>query len=308
MICVTGATGRLGTFVRAHIERKGLDQFIFQSRNPPKDVFGNWVNWSLNGSTIPQELESVDTIIHLAGTTHTGQPASDHRDFEESNVQVTKNLLHAVEGSNVSKILIASSASVYGKPKRGQPILKETDLTVPLNEYGKSKLSMENAVFEWNQTTAVQKAHILRIGNIFGADQLVQNALKLESGKELFIDQFESGLGPLRSYIGPIGLAKVLVQLATTDQTIPDVLNVADAPGVRMESLIEALSEFIEIEWRFRPAPDSAIEEVVLDTSELESLLDLRNKESMENACRKFAFELNSIVKIEKYRDDQKSF
>lgn len=307
MICVTGATGRLGSLIRQNIDPKNLDQFIFQSRNPPNHEPGNWIKWSIDADTFPTDLKRVKTFIHLAGATHTGSQKNGTAQFRKANLDLTLRLLEVTRTLDEPRILIASSASVYGIPTDDYQTFNESHAPAPVNEYGLSKYQMETSVLKWQTETGCRGIHLLRLGNIFGADQLIQNALNFAEAQELEIDQFESGSGPLRSYIGPHGLAAVLLGLARTDKNIPSILNVACRPAVRMETLIEALCEVKQVKWRFRPSPATAIERVVLDTTKLEFVLDMPRTQSEEELCRQFVTEFYANAMREMSRDDQET-
>ncbi len=81
-------------------------------------------------------------VIHLAAISFVGH--EDSNEIYAVNVIGTKNLLDAIqtEGkSNVKKIIIASSATVYGNQIETE--LSESLCPNPINHYGISKLAME---------------------------------------------------------------------------------------------------------------------------------------------------------------------
>ena len=82
-------------------------------------------------------------VLHLAGTP--SLPDSEADTLYTVNVTGTNNLLSACVDVNVrpEKIVIASSGYVYGDTGR-DPATEERN-TIPIGEYGKSKLEMERA-------------------------------------------------------------------------------------------------------------------------------------------------------------------
>jgi hypothetical protein len=111
---------------------------------------------------------------------------------------------------------------------------------------------------------------ILRIGNVAGADVLL---LAARRGR-VTLDQFDGGVGPLRSYVGMQTLAQVmlaLVALAVNGTTLPPVLNVAAPAPVAMADLLKAA----RVEWDWQAAPDTALARMTLDTGRLAALLPL---------------------------------
>ncbi len=99
-----------------------------------------------NKQGLSAELATIDCdyIVHLAAisaVTH-----SELLAFYEVNVLGTLNLLNAVSSkkSNAKKILIASSANIYGNS--AQSPIKESNTAAPVNHYAMSKLSMEHMI------------------------------------------------------------------------------------------------------------------------------------------------------------------
>ena len=85
-----------------------------------------------------------DFIVHLAAITFV--PHSDSAEIYQVNLFGTLNLLDAVltAGLQPRKILIASSANVYGNPP--VEVIDETVCPAPVNHYAMSKLAMEYMV------------------------------------------------------------------------------------------------------------------------------------------------------------------
>ncbi len=82
-----------------------------------------------------------DAVVHLAAISFVGH--DDPEAFYKVNVIGTTNLLSATQllKSNSAKVLIASSANVYGNTP-ASPI-SETQAPCPVNHYATSKLAME---------------------------------------------------------------------------------------------------------------------------------------------------------------------
>lgn len=83
-----------------------------------------------------------DYIVHLAGITFV--PHSDSAEIYRVNLFGTLNLLEAViaVGLQPRKIILASSANIYGNPDID--IIDETICPAPVNHYATSKLAMEH--------------------------------------------------------------------------------------------------------------------------------------------------------------------
>jgi UDP-glucose 4-epimerase len=119
---------------------------------------------------ILKETENQDILIHLAAKISVSESILNPSETFEVNVDGTKNVLEACKRSNIKKVIIASSAAVYGEsvPKIK---LKENTKTNPISPYGKSKLVMEQEIRK-NNINCI----ILRFFNIFGIGQTSEYA------------------------------------------------------------------------------------------------------------------------------------
>ena len=120
-------------------------------------------------------LKKQDIVIHLAAKISVNQSILNPSETFEVNVDGTKNVLEACKKNNIKKIIIASSAAVYGEGGSGMK-LKENTKTDPISPYGKSKLIMEQEIeknlLKYNKLDCI----ILRFFNIFGVGQTSEYA------------------------------------------------------------------------------------------------------------------------------------
>lgn len=86
-------------------------------------------------------------VVHLAALAFVGH--GDSRAFYDVNLFGTLNLLDALAALPhvPAKVLIASSANVYGTP--GIEVIDESVCPAPVNHYACSKLAMEHMVHTW---------------------------------------------------------------------------------------------------------------------------------------------------------------
>jgi nucleoside-diphosphate-sugar epimerase len=91
---------------------------------------------------------SYDHVLHLAAISFVGH--ADAAGFYAVNTVGTTNLLEAVaaSGNPIRKVVVASSANVYGNSDR-TPIDEDTP-PAPVNHYACSKLAMEHLVRQWH--------------------------------------------------------------------------------------------------------------------------------------------------------------
>ena len=206
-----------------------------------------------------------DALVVLSGVT----PATGHD--MAANTVLAQAAMAAAQAAGLRRVLLASSAAVYGGVPRhaGDPPQHESDPAAPSSDYGRSKLAMEAAAAPFRD--AGLQVCALRIGNVAGADALLLNA-----PGQITLDRFADGGGPVRSYIGPETLARVLLALCDPAIVLPAVLNLAAPRPVTMQALAEAAG----LPWSWRPAPPAAMQWQVMDCQALAALVPIMDSEA----------------------------
>lgn len=143
-VLVTGGEGFTGGYLIDALRASGKSVFAL-SRFDKSDEDASFYHAPLENITaIKSALKDVrpNYIIHLAGISFTNH--DDALNYYDTNVLGTENLLKACldECPNVKKIILASSAAVYGNPK--VDFISEDQLLRPISHYGCSKLAMEH--------------------------------------------------------------------------------------------------------------------------------------------------------------------
>jgi len=146
-VFVTGGDSFTGTHLRALLEHCGYETFC--STNTGASGPG----WYSCDITDQAQLTAVvgaiqpDFIIHLAGVSFAAHP--DPEELYRANLFGSENLLQAASKAapQVQKIVLASSANVYGLTE--SEVQDETMCPAPVNHYAGSKLAMENMAATW---------------------------------------------------------------------------------------------------------------------------------------------------------------
>lgn len=264
-ILLVGATGLVGGMVARHWTRAAPRALraVLQARRRGDCAAPDTLLWAPQDGPGPL-IENVrthgpiDAMVVLAGVTpRSGAPL-------DGNAAIAEDCLSAADAAGVPHVLIASSSAVYGAGQGGA--FSEDDAIAPANDYGRAKSAMEDvcALYRARGTGVT----CLRIGNVAGADALLLNAASATPEAPVRIDRFPGGGGPVRSYIGPATLARVIDTLVARAADLPPVLNIAAPCPIAMQALARAAG----IPWVFTPAPQGAIEHVVLDCTRLAAL------------------------------------
>lgn len=91
---------------------------------------------------------SVDAIIHCAGTSLVGPSMLNPHLYYWNNSSKTNNMLEKLHTTGWhGKVVFSSSAATYGIPAGNQPLV-ETDSQLPISPYGWSKLFCEQIIHD----------------------------------------------------------------------------------------------------------------------------------------------------------------
>lgn len=144
-ILITGINGFTGHYLAEACKTKGYEVYgLAQFVNRPRDgIYSCDLLDRQKLSTLIDQLKP-DLVAHLAGTTYVGH--HNPEEFYRVNVIGTTNLLEALNqpGLTLPRVLIASSANIYGTPDL--EVLSEAVPPAPVNHYAASKVAMEHMV------------------------------------------------------------------------------------------------------------------------------------------------------------------
>ncbi len=168
MIFITGATGRLGQEVL-----KLVPAAIPLVRK--KSNLKNEIVTDFSEKELTKIFQKAKTVMHLAGS----MDFSDHTILWENNVKLTERIVNSIPEK--TKIIFASSFSIYGKKMREIPADENTPIN-PDTPYARSKAFAEEIVKK-------HKNHvILRIGTIYGKGfEDYYMVLKMIKKKKMYI-------------------------------------------------------------------------------------------------------------------------
>ncbi|WP_413700393.1 NAD-dependent epimerase/dehydratase family protein [Psychromonas sp. KJ10-10] len=145
-ILVTGINGFTGKYVSEELKRRGYDVVGLVYENPSE---GQVACDLTDKQAVKKCIDFVkpDGVIHLAALSFVGH--TDQKAFYDVNVFSNLNILEAISelGLQVTKVIMASSANIYGNPDVAK--INETQEVAPVNHYAMSKLAMEHMIKPW---------------------------------------------------------------------------------------------------------------------------------------------------------------
>ncbi|WP_209426187.1 NAD(P)-dependent oxidoreductase [Pararhodobacter sp. SW119] len=267
-LLVIGASGRVGRLLSSHWAAAGAPVCL-QTRAARLRAALPFMRWSPldeGAAALRAYVRSAGTpraMVMFAGVT----PSSGDDASMTLNGRLAAACLQAADEAGIGRVLLASSAAVYGLG-RAAPWREDEAPAVAPSAYGAAKRAMEAAASEWRQRGL--SVCCMRIGNVAGADALLLNA-----PGPLAIDRFPNGGGPVRSYIGPMSLTRVIETLAELPD-LPPVLNVAAPAPMAMVELARATG----FAWHWQKAPPDAVERLTLDCRALCRVVHFAPRES----------------------------
>lgn len=151
IVAVTGATGYVGRFVIAELQRQGVT--IRALARPSTNRLGfnaaiDWIDGDLSSDIALARLVSgVDAVIHLAyehvPNRYRGGEGDDLPGWIEANVGGSLRLLSAARDAAVAHFVFLSSRAVFSQTLPGR-VLDESHPTSPDTHYGAYKLAVES--------------------------------------------------------------------------------------------------------------------------------------------------------------------
>jgi GDP-4-dehydro-6-deoxy-D-mannose reductase len=181
-ILVTGARGFAGTHLLAELARSGTREItaagLGEEDDPPAEPGSPGIRWMSLDVTSAESVRRVvresrpAQIYHLAGQASVGESFQEPLRTWEVNATGTLRMLEVLreEGFGGSRLLLTSSAEVYGNvPVEEQPIADDRPVE-PLTPYGASKAAAEIAARQYARAGMVDVV-IARSFNQIGPGQ-----------------------------------------------------------------------------------------------------------------------------------------
>lgn len=152
-VVVTGAAGFIGSHLVQGLLDTGFEVVGIDRRGPKTDVMArlnlrdvaphprrSWVTGDLCHSDLNALVRDAACVYHLAAVPGVRSSWSGFERYVAANVIATQCLLSACIQVGVTKVVYASSSSVYGQTNAPSG---ENDPTQPISPYGVSKLAGE---------------------------------------------------------------------------------------------------------------------------------------------------------------------
>ena len=172
-VLITGGAGFIGGHCARKFRDAGWEVKLFDCVSIEKDDPLVHSGCTVQNGDVRDEqavnraIEGCDAVVHLAAVVSVPQSIENPAETMDINVQGTQNILNASQRSNLSHVIIASSAAVYGEQEM-MPV-DEAVAVEPLSPYGESKVRNERDVVSARNEGL--NAIALRFFNVYGPKQ-----------------------------------------------------------------------------------------------------------------------------------------
>lgn len=184
---ITGGAGFIGSHVCERLLREGHSVWVFDALTASYDpqlkrrnlreiqALGKpfeFIQGDITDRTALEEVFSsikIDQVIHLAGEVGVRPSLAQPALYQRVNVEGTVNVLEAARLNGAKKIIVASSAAVYGVNSKS-PFSESDPIFSAISPYAASKLACEALGHVWHHIYGMDVA-MLRFFTAYGPRQ-----------------------------------------------------------------------------------------------------------------------------------------
>lgn len=251
---VTGGAGFIGSHIVEALAARGDTVRVFDNFSTGTEENLAGVNGKVeiisgdvrDQAELKMAVKGVDTIFHEAAYVSAPQSLQEPQKCFDVNVSGTANLLEAARQERVKKVVLASSAAVYGQAESIP--LKETLPLSPLSPYAMSKQT--NEVFADLYTRVYDLPVVaLRYFNVYGPRQSPDS--DYAAAIPIFVRRILDGKTPViygdgeqwRDFIYVEDAVRANLLAAEHPSTAGNVYNVSTGEPTSILNLLYALAE-----------------------------------------------------------------
>ena len=305
-VLVTGGAGYIGSHVARLLTEAGTEVIVVDDLSTGKESrVSGLTSYRIDLAepsavvTLEQLMtkHKVDSVIHLAALKQVGASVENPEEYFNKNLGGQANLLLAMRGAGVKKLVFSSSAAAYGVPD--VDLVSENETASPINPYGQTKL-----IGEWmaaNAETSWGLRHVnLRYFNVAGAGwddladtevlnliPIVFEAINQNNKPKVYGADYNTPDGScIRDYVHVLDLAQAHIQALDyleKEKRDYNTFNVGTGTGSTVLEVIHQIQKTTGIDFEYdivaRRAGDPA--RLIADSSRIETTMGWKAKNSL---------------------------
>ncbi|MBW2248379.1 MAG: SDR family oxidoreductase [Deltaproteobacteria bacterium] len=251
-ILVTGGAGFIGSHLVREMLNRGdrvrvLDNLSTGSKANLAGLDVDFIEGDIRNAAVVQEsVKDVDFIFHLAAFISVAGSMEDPLACYDANLNGSLNVLMQASKAGVQRVVLASSAAVYGE---SESIVAENHPLNPQSPYASSKLAMEQAAKLFSQSFSLETV-CLRFFNAYGPRQSPDSPYAAAIPK--FIQVMLAGEPATihgdghqtRDFVYVGDIVEAMLLGADGDSIDGRVFNIAGGKSVPINELVEILQRF----------------------------------------------------------------
>jgi UDP-glucose 4-epimerase len=309
-LLVTGGAGFIGGHLAERFVREGHDVVALDAMHPYYDLgikehtvevcreasesgdAGDYefVEGDIRDADLVGDLVSeAQFVYHQAGRAGVRDSVAEPRVYDEVNVDGTLNLLDAARASDVERVVMASSSSVYGKPQYLP--YDEQHPTTPVSPYGASKLAAERYGCSYSEVYDLPFVG-LRYFTVYGPRMRPNMAISN------FVSRCTNGESPViygdgtqtRDFTYVEDVVEANLALLETDAADGEAVNVGSTDNIEIRELAAVVRDEIDpsLEFEFADRHDADAEHTHADTAKAAELLGYEPDHTIREGVAKF--------------------
>lgn len=321
-VLITGADGFIGSHLTERLVDEGYKVKAFVMYNS----FNSW-GWL---DTLPKEtlskieifagdvrdpngirtaMKDIDIVYHLAALIAIPYSYHSPDNYVDTNVKGTLNVLQAVRDLNIERLLVTSTSEVYG-----------TAMYVPIDEkhprqgqspYSATKIGADAMADSFYRSFNLPVT-VVRPFNTFGPRQSARAVIptiitQLLSGKT----EIKLGaLHPTRDLLFVKDTANAFVEIAKSEKTIGEEINIATQREISIKDLAQILidtinpkAKIISDEIRLRP-DKSEVERLLGSAEKIKSLTNWKPNYTLQEGLKQTIEWFSKSENLKQYKAD----
>ena len=308
-ILVTGGAGFIGGHLAERFLAEGHDVTVLDVMHPYYDLGikqrtleahretaadagtdYEFIEGDIRDSDLVADLVGdADYVFHQAGRAGVRDSVAEPRVYDEVNVDGTLNILDAARATDVERVVMASSSSVYGVPEYLP--YDEVHPTTPVSPYGASKLAAERYACAYSEVydlPAVALRYFAVYGPRMRPNMAITNFVSRCMNDEPPVVYGDGTQTRDFTYIDDVVEANLL--LLETDAADGEAVNIGSTDNIEIRELAAVIRDEIapDLDFEFDDRHDADAEHTHADVSKAGELLGYEPTHDIREGVRQF--------------------